>query len=834
MKPLYKDFFRGMLKNKGKFISVFFIIMLGAAFFSGLRSSKTDMLVSAENYYDAQNLFDISVVSTAGLTGDDVDLLQSLNEVSCAEGAYSLDVLCNTEDRRAVKLLSLSENINIPVVEGSLPQNKDECLLDNLLLELGKYSVGDKIQFLSGGDGDLSESLYTTEYTITGFADLPQYMDLNRGTGSVGNGKIDGFVLLSPDAFRMDYFTQINILVEGAEGMDSFEEEYDVAIENATASINSVAEEACARRHDELLDKILNDYGAALPPEMIEQLVPVPEWYVVGRETVFSYVNFRSDADRIASLGELLPIVFFLVAALVSLTAMTRMVEEERQQIGTLKALGCGNGSVLARYLLYALIPTLLGSVAGVLVGEKVFPLAIMNTYAMLYQGLKTFVLPYNFVEGAIAVAASVLSTGVATIAACLSISRSCPAQIMRPEAPKPGKRVLIERIAPVWKRLSFTQKSTIRNMFRNKKRFLMTIIGVAGCMGLVLVGLGLHDSIMDVVDLQYTDLTHYKASVSVQEDISSEDREQLIVGIEGIDDGVQAFTLYQKSVDIQGKDGIQTVTLCVPQTLDGIENYFTFREREGKNGISICSDGGIMSEKTARTLGVSEGDTVTFKDGNSNTVTVKITAIYENYIGHLLFIDNSLYTQLFDGEPHYNQILLTYPDASESFQSELGSYILSNEAVQGVSFTSALVDWANDTLSSLNTIVIIVLAAAALLAIVVLYNLNSINIAERKRELATLKVLGFYDKEVATYVYKENVLLTIIGILLGVGLGVLLHQYVIRSIEVDLIMFGRSIYWYSYIIGGLMTLGFSVIINLIMYRSLQRIDMIESLKSIE
>ena len=831
MRPLYKDFFRGILKNKGKFISVFFIILLGAAFFSGLRSSKNDMLFSAENYYDAQHLFDISVVSTAGLTDDDVSALEALDEVSYAEGVNSLDVLCNTEEKRAVKLISLSQRVNVPVVDGTLPKNSDECLLDALLLELGTYKTGDKIQFLSGGEDDLSGQLVHTEYTITGFADLPQYMDLSRGTGTVGNGEIDGFVLVSSEAFTADYYTQINVLVEGAEEKDSFEEEYDNLIDGAKESINSIADEACARRYEELKEQYA---GLPIPPEALEELIPEPEWYVVGRETVFSYVNYRSDADRIASLGELLPIVFFLVAALVSLTAMTRMVEEERQQIGTLKALGCGNGSVLARYLCYALIPTLTGSVVGVLIGEKLFPLAILNTYALLYQGLTSFVLPYNFVEGAIAVAASVLSTGVATVAACLSVSRSCPAQIMRPEAPKPGKRVLIERIPFIWKRLSFTQKSTVRNMFRNKKRFLMTIIGVAGCMGLVLVGLGLQDSIMDVADMQYTDLTHYKASVTVQEGIPDEDRYELMLGIEGQGEGVKTFSLYQKSVDVQGRDGIQTVTLCVPESLDGIEDYFTFRYREGKQSISISPEGGIISEKTARSLGVWTGDSVTFRDGNSDTVTVKITAVYENYIGHYLFIDSGLYEELFMAEPSCNQILVAYPSATESFESSLGSYILENDAVQGVSFTSALVEWADDTLSSLNTIVLIVLAAAALLAIVVLYNLNSINIAERKRELATLKVLGFYDKEVAVYVYKENVLLTVIGILLGVGLGVLLHQYVIKSIEVDLIMFGRSIYWYSYIIGGLITLAFSVIINLVMYKSLQKIDMIESLKSIE
>lgn len=354
-----------------------------------------------------------------------------------------------------------------------------------------------------------------------------------------------------------------------------------------------------------------------------------------------------------------------------------------------------------------------------------------------------------------------------------------------------------------------------------------MTIIGVAGCMGLILVGLGLHDSISEVVDTQFTELTHYNAYAAVSGDISQ--IETLTQDL--LDEQISSLIVYQKSVDVQGNGSSQTVTLCVPQSVDDISSYYTFRTRSGHNSIQLSGNSAIISEKTANSLGVSVGDSVTFSDGGSSYVTVEISAIYENYIGNYIFITSEYYSQLFGGEPSYNMLLLEFEDSA---QSQVGSILNASSCVQGVSYISDLVDWADDTLSSLNTIVLIVLAAAALLAIVVLYNLNSINIAERKRELATLKVLGFYDSEVASYVYKENILLTIIGILLGVVLGIFLHQYVITSIEVDMIMFGRSIFWYSYILGALLTLAFSVIINLIMYRSIRRIDMIESLKSVE
>ena len=832
MRAFEKDFFRGLRKNKGKFISVFFIILLGAAFFSGLRSSESDMLLSAEAYYDASALMDQQVVGTAGLTEADLADIRALDAVENAVGVYTLDVLCNTEERRAVKLISISDEINLPTVtEGRLPQRDDECLLDALLLELGTYRVGDPISFLSGSADGLEKDLAASTFTVVGFCNLPQYMDLNRGSGNVGNGEIDGFVLLREGAFLQSVYTQINVTLRGAKELDSFEQEYEALAEQGQSALLSLADAACSRRYAELAEQFA---GQPVTDEQLASLIPAPEWYVLGRDAIFSCRNYRSDAERVASLGKLLPIIFFLVAALVSLTAMTRMVEEERQQIGTLKALGCGDGTVMFRYLCYALLPALTGSVLGVLVGEKVFPLAIMRSYSLLYAGLTSYVLPYNILQGAIAVLASILCTGLATVWACLAVTREKPAQIMRPESPKPGKRVLLERVPFFWKHLSFTQKSTVRNMFRYKKRFLMTVIGVAGCMGLLLVGLGLHDSIMVVADKQFTEITHYQASVTVSESVSDKERTALSDALSEEYPAVDVFVLYQKSVDAQGAGGAQTLTLCVPAQTEGIADCFTFRTRRSHAPVAFPQSGAIVSEKTAKTMGVSIGDTVTFRDGNSASVSVRIEGIFENYIGHYLFVSADTYRELFGKQPAFNQFLLRYEDDSDAFQDALGNTLLSHDSVQAVSFVSTTVDWADDTLSSLNTIVLIVLGAAALLACVVLYNLNSINIAERKRELATLKVLGFFDGEVAAYIYKENVLLTLIGIVFGLGVGVILHQYVIRSIEVDLIMFGRAITWLSYIGGALLTLAFSLLINLAMYRSLKRIDMIESLKSIE
>lgn len=801
MNALIKDFFRGMAKNKGKFISVFFIILLGAAFFSGLRSSRGDMLLSAERYYDDSALMDLKVMSEYGLTEKDAENISSLDGVDKAVGGWSLDVVSDTEDNKAVKLISYSDEVNLPdITEGRLPENDGECLLDSFFADVYGFSVGDTFAVSDGGAG-LGMLLSRKQFTVSGLCNLPYYMDLNRGTGTVGNGELDGFAVVMPEVFsRFPVYTEISVTVSGAAELDSFGDKYEGEVEKA------------AKKIEELSDG---------------------QWYVLDRGYIASCVNYENDAERINSLSGLLPIIFFLVAALVSLNAMTRLVEEERPQIGTLKALGCGDGTVLFRYLAYALIPAFLGAVAGVLLGEKIFPLAIMNAYSLLYTGLPNNLAPYNIVQGVIAVAASVLCTGLATVFACFKISREKPAQIMRPEAPKAGKRVLLERVPFVWKHLSFTQKATVRNMFRYKRRFLMTVIGVAGCMGLVMVGLGLHDSIIVVADKQFEEITHYQAAVTYVDGICEEQKEDIILQIEEKDPDISAVEIYSMSVDAESAESVQTLSVTVPRTLDSLEDFFTFRGRTSRKSFVLGDDGALISEKTATSLGVKAGDELTVGSGASKK-SVKIAAVYENYIGHYLFISPSLCKEVFGAEPQYNQLILRYADNSDAYENELGSFLLSLGGVQGVNFVSTTVKWADDTLSSLNTIVLIVLAAAALLAFVVLYNLNSINIAERKRELATLKVLGFRNREVAAYVYKENMLLTILGIVFGIFVGILLHSYVIKSIEVDLIMFGRTIAVASFFIGAAITLGFSILVNLIMYRSLKKIDMVESLKSVE
>ena len=559
-----------------------------------------------------------------------------------------------------------------------------------------------------------------------------------------------------------------------------------------------------------------------------------PTWYVWGRDKVTSTESFGQDASRISNIGKFFPVIFFLVAALVSLTTMTRMIEEQRQQIGTLKALGYSDGVIAFKYFAYAMLSTVSGALAGVVVGEKILPWVIMNAYGMLYTGLPYYMTPLNWEQGGLAILASAACTGVATIAACYKELAAGPAELMRPEAPKNGKRIFLERIGVLWKHLNFTQKSTVRNLVRYKKRFFMTVIGIGGCMGLILVGFGLQDSITAIAKNQFVSLFTYQANAVLNSDVDESEKEALQTDLEnhsGID---ELLEMYCQNIELQTDKKTVDAVLEVPKELTNFNDFYAFRDRKSGEVYEFPTDGGAaISEKTATMLGVKAGDTVQLKKGD-DIVDVKISIIVENYVRHYLYLAPDLYEELFGGAPDYNQLLMKYQDTSSNYETALGEKIMTYDGVAAISFTSDLIDQIDNMLRSLDIVIVVLIVSAGLLAFVVLYNLNNINITERQRELATLKVLGFFDGEVASYVYRENMVLTLFGVIAGMGIGTFLHHCVIQTVEVDMMMFGRNVFPRSYGWSALITLAFALFVNFMMFYRLRKIDMIESLKSVE
>lgn len=1299
MKAFQRDFFREIGRNKGRFFSVMFIVMLGAAFFSGIRSTKNDMHVSADSYYDRVNFMDIRVVSTLGLTEDDLEDMRNTEGVAAVTGGYTAEVLNEQSDMEfALKVIAWTEDVNqVTLTDGRLPEKANECLADDIYLQQTGCEIGDQITLESGSSEDLSDTLKEETYTIVGSGTLPYYMEMDRGSGTVGDGSLDAFLVVLPEVFeQQDVYTEAYVQAEGAEAENSFDGAYETKVAEVVAGLEEIADGACDRRYETIyqdgmeeiedakqevadaeqeladakaqiddgeqqitdaketladgekeledgeselasreqqlaearelleskeaelnsgksqladgeqqiadaeavlsakekeladgkaqleaeaqqleagkaeieeqseslesgkaqveekareleeakaqveakaqelengraqleagraelesgkaeleqnrqtvtaarqeleakradyetaktalqqieaqlgelqqqltqteeqirqMEEALADAGLDTSPEYeallavktqlettiaglqtqketvqagitefeageksvqdgeaqlaaaeqqiaqseqqlnateevlkegevqleaarqqitdgkaqleasrqqlaaaetqlnayrqqiadgeaqlnaarqqitdgetqlsqgrqeLEQQKSVleqskaqmesgeqqiaqtrqqltegeaqiaearqtladaraeledgkaelaekeqeladakqeyedgyaeaqpeladarqqiadgeqelkdlekPEWYVMDREDVTSAKGFADDAERIDNIGQVFPWIFFLVAALISLTTMTRMVEEQRQQIGTLKALGYRDGAIAMKYLCYAMLATVTGAVIGVVIGEKLFPWVIMNAYGMLYLGLPEYLTPLNWEQGLLAILTSIACTGLATLFSCWREMRAKPSELMRPEPPKNGRRVLLERVTILWKHLSFTQKSTVRNLFRYKKRFFMTVIGIGGCMGLMLVGFGLQDSITAIAKNQFVELFTYQAAVVVNSE-SKEQKDALREQAEMFDGMGSTLEMFAQNVELTAGDESMSAIMEVPQDPSVVDQFFTFRDRRSKESYEFPEDGIAISEKTAKMLGVSVGDTIKVGEENKEGREVTISIIIENYVEHYIFMAPSLYESVWQETPDYNQIIMKYEDTSDRYEENLGQMMIEQDGVVGVTFVSDLEAEIDDMLQALNIVIVVLIVSAGLLAFVVLYNLNNINITERKRELATLKVLGFYDMEVAEYVYRENVILTILGILAGAGIGLALHQYIIHTVEVDMMMFGRTVFPRSYLFSGLLTLVFSLFVNYMMYYRLKKIDMIESLKSVE
>lgn len=1008
----------------GRFLSIFFIVALGVSLLVGIRATEPDMRLSGDAYVDESKLMDIKIMSTYGLTEEDVEVIGRLPSIDTVEGAYSVDVLCKVKDnKRVLHVMSETEHMNYVTVEkGRMPRGINECLVDQDFLEASEYEIGDTIELESGTEAELTDTLELTKYKIVGIGNSPCYFSLDRGSSTIGNGSVSGFVIVSPSAFNLEVYTEIFALVDGAEDATAFTEEYDELVEQAIDHIQLVQNVRCEVRRDELAESAMLEVNAArnelnakkeeakdeisknedklnaaelelklgkmqiesgkaqlesakaelksgkeqlettkrlynqaigelekekqsleeqiaeaetklegldeTQQESVQQLIQrlkstlatidgkleeakkelekeivagekeiasaetlikekeaelikaeqelasgekelangktelenaeeemknqiaegeeeigkaeeeisdieLPVWYVFDRSSIPEYAGYGDNAERIAALATVFPTIFFLVAALISLTTMTRMVEEERVQIGTLKALGYRKVDIMKKYMGYAMLSTIGGSVFGVLIGEKLFPYVIIVAYKILYTHIPHVIVPYHWDYALSATLIAILCTGGATMMACYRELMSQPAVLMRPASPQVGKRTWVERIPFVWKHMNFSWKSSLRNLFRYKKRFFMTLLGIGGCMGLLIVGYGLRDSITSVATFQYEDLQTYDASIYLSEEMKDEVRHSLEEYL-GENKNISAYTsVHMSSITTQNKENDVDAYLTVIGDMDLIDEFYVYRDRVTKERYTLGNDGVILSEKTSNMLGVKVGDTIILSEDGANEQKVTISAICENYVGHYVYMTSTLYEQVYGETPYYNNLLLK-SDLSVADLEKIGESILQYEGILNVQYTANLSGQLDDMLGALDRVIVILILVAGMLSFVVLYNLNNINITERRRELATLKVLGFYDIEVANYVYRENILLTFIGTVVGCGIGKLLHLFTIKTIEIDLAMFGRQISLKSYLIAALFTIGFSILVNAMMFFKLKRIDMVESLKSME
>lgn len=559
-----------------------------------------------------------------------------------------------------------------------------------------------------------------------------------------------------------------------------------------------------------------------------------PEWYVLNRDKQYSAAEYGGCADSIDALAGIFPVFFVLVAALVALTTITRMVDEQRINIGTLKGLGYTPGMIAKKYIVYAMSASAIGSIIGLIVGYTVFPTIIYNAYAIMYTVPKVELRTDLFIT-VLSIAASIFVTTFAAFAACRRELVEDPAILMRPKAPKNGKRILLERIGFIWNKIGFIWKVTLRNIFRYKKRFLMTVLGISGCTALILTGFGVRDSIQMIVDVQFGELNKYSMTASYDSDEKTEDVEylkSLISNEKGVKE-IGMFHNQNAKVMINNKE--KEVTVVIPENKNTFKDFIELRERKSHTPIKLDNKGIVISEKAARNLDAKVGDKVKILNENDVSAEAVISGITENYVNHYIYMTNDYYKELFNRNADSNRIYGVLDDSITIDQEDkMASKIIDSTCANGTVFTTGIKDGFSDTIKSLNYVVLLMIVSAGALAFVVLYNLSNVNISERIREIATIKVLGFYDKEVSAYIYRENVILTLIGAVVGLGLGVILHQFIMITVEVENMMFGRLINPLSYAAAFILTIVMGTIVNLVMNKKLKKVEMVESLKSVD
>lgn len=616
---------------------------------------------------------------------------------------------------------------------------------------------------------------------------------------------------------RQQYADGLAELEEGRQELIDGQKEYEDA--------KAEAEQELADGKEEILDA-----------ESEVREIEKGKWLLGDRSDNTSFSSYGDNADKIAAIATVFPVFFFLVAALVALTTMTRMVEEERGQVGTMKALGYTRGQIAAKYILYALTASLAGSGVGMLIGMQLFPRIILSAYNIMYD-LPDLLTPFNWGFGLLATGAAVACTLLATLNACWAELREQPASLMLPKAPKAGKRILLEHIGPVWRRLRFTHKVTARNLFLYKKRFFMTVVGIAGCTALLVTGFGLQDSISDIVEKQFDELAHYQMLVSLQDESALDGRDLAAI----LNDETKVtghLAVSQQDATVVPEEGGEedNLYIVVPSDTEAMTEYFTFRQRTTGEAVPFEEGSVVISEKLAERHDLSVGDSITVENADGDAASFTITGVCENYIYHYLYMSEDVYRDAFGEEPETNLLYCRLAEGVDTpeAEDELATALLKCRDIAGAQFTHEITASFRQSLDSINYIVVVLIIAAGALAFVVLYNLTNINITERSKELATIKVLGFYDGEVGAYIYRETSVLTLIGTVCGLVFGIALHTFVIRTAEVDMVMFGRSIYPMSFVWSALLTIAFSLLVNLVMYRKLKNISMVESMKAPE
>lgn len=1075
-KAVIKDALREIKKSYKRFISILLMAFLGVGFFAGIRASSPDMLDTIDTYYKNQNVYDIQVLSTLGLTSDDINAISKIENVEHVDGNFETDGQIEVGNKEVIaKVMSLND-FNTPVlIDGSLPSAKNECVVEERFLTVNNKNIGDTIELnikdMQNDNGEDVPYLYEKELKIVGTVQSPMYISVDRGTSTLGSGKIDYYMYIPKSNVQANsIYTNIYVKVKDANKYTTSSKKYEDCVNSVKTEIEKIKDNREKSRYDSLVntvtkkvedaekelntqktdakskiadaekelangkkqiedaektiksnrikaDKEFNKAYAELingknkiadsekqleskekqaneefdklekqKAELNTQLTTLnsgitevqknieninialknpnltseqkanfektkkqlenklselnntkaqlvsaiskidsgiatgkaeiksaknklqsaknelkksenayystknstykqldnaeeelelskkelkdgeneleknkkefnekiadaesklndarakiaeienPKWYVLDRNGNTGYSSFIQDTDSIANIGKVFPVIFFIVAALISLTSMTRMVEEQRTQIGTLKALGYNKLQITSKYVLYASLACIIGSILGMSVGFVLLPKIVWKMYSMMYQ-IGDIQTSFNFEIGSLGFILIVISILGATIYAVIKELIQTPATLMRPKSPKMGKRVFLEKVTFIWKRLSFSRKVTVRNIFRYKKRFLMTIIGIMGCTALIVTGFGIRDSIRAIMPDQYEKVFNYDLQINLKADLDKKQKQDFINSLTNDDKIEKLSETYMSSISAINENVEENVQIIVPNNNSDFNTLINLTDVKSKNNLSLPEDGVLLTDKAAQLLGVEAGDNITLKDTDENETNVKVTNVVENYVYHYIYMSKSMYENLYDKSFDSNVILTKDFNLDNETEDNFVKDLMNMPEVASVTRISTAMNMMNDTMKSLNYVVVILIVSAGLLAFVVLYNLSNVNISERIRELATIKVLGFYDKEVYLYITRETIILTAIGLVLGLVAGYFLDFFILETCEINMLRFRKFVAPLSFVFAALITILFTIIVNIVTYFALKKINMIESLKSVE
>ena len=812
---LLKSQLKSIRSSYKRFISLTCMSLLGVGFFAGIQATSPDMLNTLDNYFDNHKVYDLEIISTLGLTDYDIQKIQEINSNYIVEGNKSTDEYASINNEEyTLKIIEINNNINtIKLIDGELPSSENEIVVEENLLKDNNLLLNNYI------------NINNKNYKIVGIIESPLYFSYQRGNSTSGKGEIDYYSYVKKDTLNINYYNSIYIRTEELKKEETNSTEYNKILDDIKQNINNIKTSQENYRLQEVYKEYLSDLTTSTKNTNYNYNIE-SKWYIFDRYNNPAYDEFINATENLKKLGNIFPLIFYLIAVLISLISMTRMVEEDRIEIGTLKSLGFSNIKIITKYLVYSLSATIIGGLIGLIIGFNLIPSLIWNIYSMLYK-MPNIIISYEIDISIIAITITALCLSITTIYVATKTLRETTANLLRPVAPKQGKRVLLEKVNFIWNRINFSNKISIRNIFRYKSRVLATIIGIASCTALILSGFGLKDSIKDISEYQFSNIFKYNKIISINNNANINTIKNYINNNYEINSLIETQIT---TAQINKNDTSYDLNLFIFKNPNNIDNIIELENTNNKE-IDLKDNYIYITEKIAKLLNIEKDDTITLII-NNNSYDLVVGEIVKNYVNHYVYLTKNTYEKNIGS--YITNSLLINDNLSTSDNNKLEKELYQQNGITSITYMETAKNTLINMTDSLDSVVAILIVSSALLAFVVLYNLSAINISERKREIATLKVLGFYNNEVDSYLNRENILLTIVGIILGLIGGLYLSHFIISTCETDDIMFVRHINTLSYILSTIISIIFSLAVNIITHFNLKKIDMIESLKSVE